>query len=69
MSKFRVILEGFETEEDLLDWVSWFTNSDEEFFLFKDGTFPAATIAYSNMKPEIIDNTVLIPIEKVQCSD
>lgn len=62
--KYRIILEGFETKEDLLAWAEWFINSDEEFFMFDDGSFPAAVNAYTNANLEVVDNSLTIVIEK-----
>lgn len=62
--KYKVILDGFETEKEALDFADWFVNGDTEAFEFEDGSFPTAVEAYQNKPLQIIDNTVTIEIEK-----
>lgn len=62
--KYRIILEGFETQAELLEFAEWYVNSEKETFEFTGGGYPAAVNAYENKPIDIIDGTIIIPIEK-----
>lgn len=69
--KYRLILEGFETQAELLEFAEWFINGEKETFEFTGGGFPAAVNAYENRPIDIIGGTITIPIEKCfeECSE
>ena len=62
--KYKLVLQGFETQEELLAFANWFINSEKETFEFQDGSFPVAAEECRNKPIDIVGGTIVVPIEK-----